>query len=68
MVKFFIGGIGTKGSDVRMNKKGITIAFEKVIILIVILIVFIAVFVFVKSSLKDLIDIFMNFIKQIFKY
>ena len=50
-----------------MNKKG-DIEIDKIILLILALIVLIAVIVFVRGSLRDLIDSFMNFIKQIFKY
>ena len=50
-----------------MNKKAVSIAFEKIIVLIIALIVIIAVFVFIKGSLTSLISSFMGFIKEIFK-
>jgi len=51
-----------------MNKKAVSMAFEKVIILIISIAVLIVVFIFAKGSIENLIKSFIDFIKQIFKY
>ncbi len=50
-----------------MNKKGLSLPFEKIIALLIGLIVIIAIIFFLRSSSSELIDFFTNFIKEIFK-
>ncbi|MBI2672177.1 hypothetical protein HYX16_04550 [Candidatus Woesearchaeota archaeon] len=50
-----------------MNKKA-DVEISKVILLILAILALILAFVFVKGTLNDLVNSFITFIKQIFKY
>ena len=49
-----------------MNKKG-DVEIDKIIILVLAILALIVVFMIVKDSLLNLIDLFFNFIKEMFK-
>jgi len=52
-----------------MNKKAtISLTVEKIVILIIALTVLLIILVSVKGKLSNLVEIFINFMREIFKY
>ena len=49
-----------------MNKKG-DVEIDKIIILVLAILALIVIIILIKDSLLNLIDLFFNFIKEIFK-
>ena len=52
--------------SINMNKKGISLPIEKIIVLLIGLIVIIALLFYTRNSVSTLTDFFLKFIKDIF--